>query len=200
MLFVTFRFGDVDHRDVVRGAVRREEQFFVRREGELPDALADEKILLDLEGLGIDDGDAVRRPQRDEGAGLPSFVMRMPTGWIASVGHARDLELIFLTMARVAGSMTLTVPPTSAETQSDLPSFENSAKRGRASTSTLSMTLCVVVSMKWAMLVVSEVFTSTLPSGLMPMPSGSTPTGTSATIEFFSTSSTVTWLSSSFAM
>ena len=33
--------------------------------------------------------------------------------------------------------------------------------------------------MKWAMLVVSEVLTRILPSGLMPMPSGSTPTGTS---------------------
>ena len=46
------------------------------------------------------------------------------------------------------------------------------------------MTLKLVVSMKWAMLVVSEVLTRIVPSGLMPMPSGSTPTGTSASTVF----------------
>ena len=77
--------------------------------------------------------------------------------------------------------MTLTVPPISAETQTCAPSAVHSARRGRLSTRTLATTLCVSVSMKCAMLVVSEVLTSHLPSGLMPMPSGSTPTGISPT-------------------
>ena len=96
--------------------------------------------------------------------------------------------------------MTVTVPPISALTQTWLPSALNSAKRGRLSTSTLSIVVLVAVSMKWAMLVVSDVVTSTLPSGLMPMPSGSTPTGISASTESFSMSTTVTRLSSSLAM
>jgi hypothetical protein len=49
--------------------------------------------------------------------------------------------------------------------------------------------------MKWAMLVVSDVFTRTLPSGLMPMPSGSTPTGISVTTRPAAMSSTDTMLS-----
>ena len=55
--------------------------------------------------------------------------------------------------------MMLTVPPTSAETQTSLPSGVQGggAQRGRASTSTLASTVPVVVSMKCAMLVVSEV-------------------------------------------
>ena len=101
---------------------------------------------------------------------------------------------------RVAVSMTLTVPPISAVTQTCLPSAVNSAKRGRESTSTLSTISYVAVSMKCAMLVVSEVFTSILPSGLMPMPSGSTPTGISAIGSPDSTSTIVTMLSSSLAM
>src|SRR3546814_4049931 len=67
---------------------------------------------------------------------------------------------------RLALSITETVPPISADTQTWLPSGENSAKRGRASTSTLSVIAWLAVSMKCAMLVVSEVFTSTAPSGL----------------------------------
>ena len=62
-----------------------------------------------------------------------------------------------------------------------------------------SITSKVLVSMKWAMLVVSEVFTRTLPSGDSPIPSGSTPTGISASTLFFSMSMMVTWLSSSLA-
>ncbi len=38
------------------------------------------------------------------------------------------------------------------------------------------------MSMKCAMLVVSDVLTSSLPSGLTPIPSGSTPTGISPVI------------------
>ena len=75
--------------------------------------------------------------------------------------------------------MTVTVPPISELTHSCVPAGLKMATRGRLSTSTLSKVLCDVVSMKWAMLVVSDVLTSTLPSGLMPMPSGSTPTGMS---------------------
>ena len=61
------------------------------------------------------------------------------------------------------------------------------------------MISCVSVSMKCAMLVVSEVFTSHLPSWLTPMPSGSTPTGTSAITWRVAMSITVTMLSSSLA-
>ena len=64
---------------------------------------------------------------------------------------------MFLTL-RVAVSITATVPPTSAETQTSEPSGVNWAKRGLVSTSTLAMTSCFAVSMKWAMLVVSDVF------------------------------------------
>ena len=53
--------------------------------------------------------------------------------------------------------------------------------------------------MKCAMLVVSEVLTRIFPSGDRPIPSGSTPTGTSARTLFFSMSMIVTWLSSSLA-
>ena len=76
-------------------------------------------------------------------------------------------------------SITLTVPPISADTQISASSLVHSAKRGRWSTRTLSVISCVSVSMKCAMLVVSEVFTTHLPSWLTPMPSGSTPTGIS---------------------
>ena len=62
------------------------------------------------------------------------------------------------------------------------------------------MVVLVAVSMKCAMLVVSDVVTRSLPSGLMPMPSGSTPTGISASTVSFSMSTTVTRLSSSLAM
>ena len=49
-----------------------------------------------------------------------------------------------------------------------------------------------VLSMKWAMLVVSEVATVTFEFGLTAMPSGSTPTGTSPSISPFARSMTVT--------
>ena len=97
-------------------------------------------------------------------------------------------------------SITLTVPPISAETNSRLPSGLYSANRGRESTSTLATISKVPVSIRCAMLVVSEVLTTILPSGLTPMPSGSTPTGTSASTCRVSTSTTVTMLSSSLAM
>ena len=132
-------------------------------------------------------------------ASLPSPVMRTPTGWMASERMPAISKVIFLTTLRVLASMTLTVPPISDDTQTCFPSPVNSATRGRVSTSTLSTTLYVPVSMKWAMLVVSEVVTRTVPSGLMPIPSGSTPTGTSAITVPFSRSMTVTMLSSSLA-
>src|SRR5215208_1891483 len=51
---------DVDHRDVVRGAIGGEDQLLVRRRRELPDPMPDEKVLLRLERLLVDDRDAVR--------------------------------------------------------------------------------------------------------------------------------------------
>ena len=44
-----FELLDVDHRDVVADAVGGEQQLFVRRKGQLPDTLADQNTLLDLE-------------------------------------------------------------------------------------------------------------------------------------------------------
>ena len=96
-------------------------------------------------------------------------------------------------------SITLTVPPISELTQTSAPSAVNVATRGRWSTSTLWVISWLSTSMKCAMLVVSEVLTMVLPSGLMPMPSGSTPTGISASTERLATSITVTRLSSSLA-
>ena len=63
---VTLSFVDVDHRDVVRDAVGGVEELLVGREGELPDPLADQQIVLDLVGLGVDHRDPVGRPERDE--------------------------------------------------------------------------------------------------------------------------------------
>ena len=102
-------------------------------------------------------------------------------------------------ICRVALSITLTVPPISAETQTSASSLVHSAKRGRWSTRTLSVISCVSVSMKCAMLVVSDVLTTHLPSWLTPMPSGSTPTGISDSIWPLAMSTTVTMLSSSLA-
>ena len=102
--------------------------------------------------------------------------MAMPTGWMLSVGIPGMAKSIVWVTARVAVSMTETVPPTSAETQTSAPSAVNLATRGREPTRTLPTISRVPVSMKWAMLVVSEVLMSSLPSGLTAMPSGSTPT------------------------
>ena len=63
--------------------------------------------------------------------------------------------------------MIETVPPISDDTHNSEPSGLNSAKRGRESTSTLATIWRVAVSMKCAMLVVSEVLIRILPSGLM---------------------------------
>src|ERR1700722_17823281 len=100
---------------------------------------------------------------------LPSRVMSMPTGWIASPRMPGIANAIFVFPARLTGSMTLTVPPISDDTHSSEPSLLNCANRGRWSTSTLATTSCEPVSMKWAMLVVSEVLTRNFPSGLSPV-------------------------------
>src|SRR5690606_38548354 len=56
----------VDDRDVVGIAVGRVDELLVRAEGELPYPLADKQVVDDLEGLGVDHRDAVRRPEGDE--------------------------------------------------------------------------------------------------------------------------------------
>ena len=99
---------------------------------------------------------------------LPSLVMLMPTGWMASLRSPGISNVIFLMTSCFMGSMTLTVPPTSEETQSSEPSRLNSAKRGRASTSTLATIRRVSISMKCAMLVVSDVFNQDLAVGADP--------------------------------
>src|SRR5882757_8503815 len=130
---------------------------------------------------------------------LPSLVMPMPTGWIASLRRPGISKLILLVTARLAGSMIETVPPISEETHNSEPSRLNCAKRGRESTSTLATIWRVAVSMKCAMLVVSDVLIRILPSGLIVMPSGSTPTWMSPIRARFSRSITVTVLSFSLA-
>ena len=95
----------------------------------------------------------------------------------------------------VAGSITFTTPPSSEETQTWEPSCFQTAMRGRGATSTFATTLPVAALMKCAMLVVSEVFTMVPPSGLTPMPSGSTPVGISVSALRAATSMTVTMLS-----
>ena len=107
---------------------------------------------------------------------LPSAVIPIPTGWIASFRRPGISKVIFVVTACLTGSMMETVPPTSEETHNSEPSRLNSAKRGRESTRTFATIWRVSVSMKWAMLVVSDVLIRILPSGLIAMPSGSTPT------------------------
>ena len=109
------------------------------------------------------------------------------------------LKVILPVTTRLAGSMIDTVPPISDDTHNSELSRLNSAKRGRASTSTLATIWRVAVSMKCAMLVVSDVLIRILPSGLSVMPSGSTPTWMSPTRTRFSRSMTVTVLSFSLA-
>src|SRR4051795_2371209 len=57
---------DVDNGYVVGDAICGQEIFLVRGERQVPDALADEKILLNLMGDRVDHGNAVGRPKCDE--------------------------------------------------------------------------------------------------------------------------------------
>jgi hypothetical protein len=132
-------------------------------------------------------------------ASARSGVSAIPTGWMLSAGTPGTANSIVRFTACVAASITDTVPPTSEETHTSAPSAVNRATRGRLPTSTLATTSLVAVSMKCAMLVVSDVLTSMPPSGLTPIPSGSTPTGISVTIRPDFTSSTETMLSFSLA-
>src|SRR5271163_675068 len=108
---------------------------------------------------------------------LPSEVNLIPTGWISSLRNPGTSKPIVWVTAFLTGSMTETLPPTSDDTQSSDPSGVNSAKRGRGGTRMLATIFFAGQSMRWAMLVVSEVFTTIAPSGLTATPSGSTPTG-----------------------
>src|SRR6516165_4907410 len=64
---------DVDDGDVVRHAIGGEKIFFVRRKRHVPDALAHEKIFLDLVRRAVDHGDAIGRAERYEsGLAVPS--------------------------------------------------------------------------------------------------------------------------------
>src|SRR5215472_6554898 len=57
---------DVDDGDVVRYAVGREKIFFVGGKRHVPDALAHEKIFLDLVRRTVDHGNAIGRTERHE--------------------------------------------------------------------------------------------------------------------------------------
>ena len=104
----------------------------------------------------------------------------MPTGCSSSGRTPATSKPIFFFTFQLAVSITETVPPTSEDTHTSLPSGVNFASRGRVSTSTLATTFWLALSITCAMLVYSEVATVYLESGLTPMPSGSTPTGISA--------------------
>jgi len=104
----------------------------------------------------------------------------MPTGCNSSGRRSCTPKPIFFLMFQSLVSITAMVPPTSDDTHASLPSGVNLASRGLVSTSTFSISLSVALSMTCAMLVLSEVTTVYFESGLMPTPSGSTPTGTSA--------------------
>src|SRR5262245_18736451 len=58
---------------------------------------------------------------------LPSPVMRMPTGWIASLRRPGISKAIFFLTSNLTGSMTLMVPPISDDTHTSEPSRLNSA-------------------------------------------------------------------------
>src|SRR5262249_14574668 len=74
---------------------------------------------------------------------LPSLVMPMPTGWIASRRRPGISKLILPVTTCLTGSMIDTEPPISDDTHNSEPSGLNSAKRGLASTSTLPTILRV---------------------------------------------------------
>src|SRR3712207_6469268 len=57
----------VDHGDVARDAIGGEELLARGVEGQVPDTAADEDVVFDLVGLGVHDGDVVRRTERHEG-------------------------------------------------------------------------------------------------------------------------------------
>src|SRR5262249_41681429 len=57
---------EVDDGDVVRHAIGGEKIFFVRRKRHVPDALAHEKIFLDLVRRAVDHGDAIGWAERYE--------------------------------------------------------------------------------------------------------------------------------------
>src|SRR5437667_12560354 len=57
---------NVDDGDVVRYAIGRQEIFFVRGKRHVPDALAHEKIFLDLTRRTVDHRDAIGRTERYE--------------------------------------------------------------------------------------------------------------------------------------
>ena len=133
---------DVDDRDVIGDAIGGQQIFLVRREGEMPDALADEQIFFDLSS-------SPRRSRRRDWPGRARrrracrrSVKEMPIGWIASFDRPGISKRIFCFTLWFAGSMTATVPPISDDTQSSEPSGLKAAKRGRASTSTLA-TICL---------------------------------------------------------
>src|SRR5262249_4243874 len=168
-------FCDVDDGDVVRHAVGRQKIFFVRGKRHVPDALAHEKIFLNLMCCTVDHGNAVGRTECHE-SGLAVSRDADSDGLDGLLPQPWYMNVIFFFTSCFTGSMMLTVPPISDETQTSEPSRLNSANRGRASTNTLATIRRVSVSMKCAILLVSDVATRVLPSGLRPMPSGSTPT------------------------
>src|SRR5215475_1067417 len=61
-------------------------------------------------------------------ASLRSSVIAIPTGWIASFGTPATAKVMRLTTVCFAASMTLTVPPISAETQNCAPSAVHTAR------------------------------------------------------------------------
>ena len=55
---------DIDQGDIVRHPISADQQLFIRRERQLPNALTDQEIVFDLEGLAVDHRNAVAGPAR----------------------------------------------------------------------------------------------------------------------------------------
>ncbi len=130
---------------------------------------------------------------------LPSLVMLMPTGWMASDRSPGISKVTVCLSFRVAGSMIARLPPISDVTHNSEPSALNAENRGREPTKRLPTIPRLAVSIKCTMLVVSDVHIRILESGLTAMPSGSMPTDTSPMDARFSRSITVTIASFSLA-
>src|SRR5438128_3732754 len=82
---------NVDDGDIVRYAIGRQEIFFVRGKRHVPDALAHEKIFLDLMRRTVDHRDAIGRTERYE-SGLAVPGDADPDRLDGFLAQPRDIE------------------------------------------------------------------------------------------------------------
>ena len=134
----------VDDRDVVRQAVGDVERTLVGAEREAPGARADQDVVDDLAARRRRPpprGWPGRAPRR---RGLPSAVISTSTGVTCSWRKPAGRNGMLPTTSRVATSMMLTTPESSAETQSSRASGVSAKRRGRVSTRMSAITSCAV--------------------------------------------------------